>query len=394
MLWGAYNYGVAMPNLSMNKNILIFSIPAVILGLYYLSSTGSKNQDTDRPHPDTNEGNKSTLAKKTAIKTDSVMSAINWMRGTKEHECGLWIYRDVPTYMASFLPGLVLSYGIDYMQRNLIYKTSLGKNPKRMLQKSIDGASDHSEHLKLHTKEGEFLEGAESRWIDIEDGNKFHALYKAPQEGNSNVVILSHGMYKNWLEEFRINTLKEVADKGYGILAISHLGFDPNPASGACEANFQKVCKATAGYVTENLDNSFQYSTFGESLGCYSALNIAVEMTKIGKPPKDVIIVNGFTSMWDMIILNFPQLTPYRQYFTEHLDNLALVKQLDTNETTLNMIVSKQDNTVHCSHSDSIAQIAEAKGLKVNRVDEDADHTTWQARNISRLISNESRMTL
>lgn len=183
-----------------------------------------------------------------------------------------------------------LVYGMKKSLKYLEYR--LINPPVVSHMNSLEALPKSAEHIKDKIKVVK---------IKTEDGVSLKC-WDIPAQKNKPTVIFCHGDYSNLVTE--APRIKEIADSGYGVLAVEYRGYAGNSGI-ATEEGLSKDVQAAFDYVKSK--GTKKVGVFGHSLGGAVAIDLAAK-----KPVDFLIVENTFTDFFSVgkHLASLPALPP------------------------------------------------------------------------------------
>ena len=168
-----------------------------------------------------------------------------------------------------------------------------------------------------------------------EDGKQIKAWYVPPANAQSAVLILSPGNAGN--RGYRLPKIALFHSLGYGVLAYDYRGYGDSEGVPSEKGTYRDALAAYDWLVSEKKIAQERIVSFGESLGCAMALELALK-----RPVRALIIESPFTSIVEMGKEHFPFL-PVKLMVSFKYDNKSRMPGL---KVPLLIVHSPQDEIV------------------------------------------------
>lgn len=142
------------------------------------------------------------------------------------------------------------------------------------------------------------LAGFASVTLDTPDGAHLKGWWHAPETGRG-VVLYLHGQRHNLAVEWRVTRLRDLAEAGFGVLAIEYRGFNGS-AGHPTEQGLIIDAETAYGFVGDKVPGA-KIALFGESLGTAVAIALAAE-----RPVAGVVLDSPLASMTRLGLNDYP----------------------------------------------------------------------------------------
>ncbi len=162
--------------------------------------------------------------------------------------------------------------------------------------------------------------GYEAVRLVTADGKQLGAWYIPPVEDKAKVVIMSHGNGGNRC--YRLAKQALFSSLGCGVLSYDYRGYGDSQGSPSEKGTYLDVQAAYDWLAAEKKIAPERVVSFGESLGCAMALELALK-----RPVRALIMESPFTSVEEMGKVYFPFL-PVKLMVSFKYDNKSKISSL------------------------------------------------------------------
>jgi len=234
------------------------------------------------------------------------------------------------------------------------------------------------------------------RTLITADGVTIHYWIKKPQDDSKPYFVFFHGnagnigdlnslTEKNNDRKYRVELLQDLANKGHGFIAVSLRGYGKS-AGKPSEEGFVKDVNAVADLIQKE---NYNVSALGESLGCFSALELMDVLSKKNIEVKGVTLIAPFSSMIEKVYESHAEFKKFDvgKYLKYHFDNKKIVAQTKYRGKIL-FIHGLEDKVSGIYHSKILEGEAKKQGIETELVElKNAGHVSWKPEKVAEIIT-------
>ncbi len=220
------------------------------------------------------------------------------------------------------------------------------------------------------------LEGFTAQRVRTEDGVEIVLWHAAAKQGQPSCIFfhgntghlgdcgvprgpdgqfLRHAPHR----DYRIKTLRAIAARGWGVVAVSYRGYGLSGGSPS-EKGLRYDAAAAVEFVQQQGAALEEVVLYGDSLGGAVALHLAADLEEQGKGAACVVAVATFASIEEKAMDLYPWLyRPYvGRFLRHHFDSVHEIAGL--RHTPVLLVHGEADATTPIHHSEILAAAGEA----------------------------------
>jgi pimeloyl-ACP methyl ester carboxylesterase len=233
--------------------------------------------------------------------------------------------------------------------------------------------------------------------VITQDGVTIHYWIKDPKDKTMPYMVFFQGnagnmgdlkslTEKNNDRGYRVKLLKDLANKGYGFIAVSLRGYGKSGGKPS-EEGFVKDVTAIADLIQKE---KYDVSIVGESLGCFSALKLMDILADRNIDLKGVTLIAPFSSMVEKVYETHAEFKKFdvTKYLKYNFDNKEIIEKTKYRGKIL-FIHGLEDKVSGIYHSKILEGIAEQRGINTKLVIlKDAGHVSWDPQEVTDIIAD------
>jgi predicted alpha/beta-fold hydrolase len=260
----------------------------------------------------------------------------------------------------------------------------------------------------IRTPEAYGLKDFEDKFITTSDNIKINIWHKPAAEGKPTFIVF-HGNTGHFGDvgsqqpgepyydrRYRTVTLRNMADTGCGVIAVSMRGYGNSDKVQPTQEGFALDINTLFKYILEQNISANNIIIFGESLGASMALMLLDEMNKNDFEPKITATIAAFSSIKNKAIDDNPDMIKIKleKYIRHNFDNEGFFKTTES-KTFFDIFHPEDDQTTPKYHSEKLFRIAHERGLRVEYQElKGAGHITWESKEvISKILEKYNLLT-